>query len=109
LHVDDGSVLVFGMRGNVFRSADLGMSWQKVPLATTASLMGGAQLDDQRILLVGNAGLLALSADRGRTLELHWSPASRGFAQVLEADGRLITVGESGVGELDPAWLSPAR
>ena len=109
LRIDDGSVLVFGMRGNVFRSADLGASWEKVPLGTTASLMGGTQLADGRILLVGNAGLLALSTDRARTLGLHWSPASRGFAQVIEADGRLLAVGESGVSEIDPAWLAAAR
>jgi photosystem II stability/assembly factor-like uncharacterized protein len=109
LRVDDGSVLVFGMRGNVFRSADLGMTWEKLPLATTASLMGGTQLGNGRIILVGNAGLIASSADRGRTLELHWSPASRGFSQVFEADGRMLTVGEAGVGEIDPAWLTAPR
>lgn len=105
LELGDGSVLVFGMRGNVFRTADLGATWEKVPLGTTASLMGGAQLADGRILLVGNTGLLALSTDRGRTLELHWSPASKGFAQVVEADGRLLAVGEGGVSVIDPAWL----
>jgi photosystem II stability/assembly factor-like uncharacterized protein len=105
LEIDDGSVLVFGMRGNVFRTADLGATWEKVPLGTTASLMGGAQLADGRILLVGNTGLLALSTDRGRTLQLHWSPASKGFAQVVEADGRLLAVGEGGVSVIDPAWL----
>ena len=82
LELDDGSVLAFGMRGNVYRTSDLGATWDKVPLGTTASLMGGAQLADGRVLLVGNTGLLALSSDRGRTLELHWSPASKGFAQV---------------------------
>lgn len=105
LAVDDSTVLVFGMRGNVYRTADLGASWEKVALDTTASLMGGAQLADGRVLLVGNVGLLALSLDRCRTLELHWSPASKGFAQVVEADGRLIAVGESGISVIDPAWL----
>ena len=106
LEIDDGAVLVFGMRGNVYRTADLGATWEKVPLSTTASLMGGTQLSDGRVLLVGNTGLLALSTDRGRTLELHWSPASKGFAQVIEADGRLLTVGEAGIGAVDPAWLT---
>ena len=106
LKVDDGTVLVYGMRGNVYRTADLGATWEKVPLATTASLMGGAQLADGRVLLVGNTGLLALSRDRGRTLELHWSPASKGFVQVVEADGRLLAVGEGGISVIDPAWLT---
>jgi photosystem II stability/assembly factor-like uncharacterized protein len=108
LELKDGSILVFGMRGNVYRTTDLGATWQKVELGTTASLMGGAQLKDGRILLVGNTGLLALSTDGGRTLEPHWSPASRGYAQVVEADGRLLTVGEGGVGVIDPSWLAAA-
>ena len=106
LAIDDGSVLVFGMRGNVYRTADLGVTWEKVPLDTTASLMGGAQLEDGTILLLGNTGLLTLSRDRGRTLELHWSPMSRGYAQVIEADGRLLAVGEGGASVIDPAWLA---
>jgi photosystem II stability/assembly factor-like uncharacterized protein len=106
LRLDDGTVLVFGMRGNVYRTSDFGANWEKVPLATTASLMGGVQLTDGHVLLVGNTGLLALSRDRVRTLELHWSPAAKGFAQVVEADGRLLAVGESGVTAIDPAWLA---
>jgi photosystem II stability/assembly factor-like uncharacterized protein len=106
LRLDDGTVLVFGMRGNVYRTADFGANWEKVPLATTASLMGGVQLTDGHLLLVGNTGLLALSRDRARTLELHWSPAAKGFAQVVEADGRLLTVGEAGITAIDPAWLA---
>jgi photosystem II stability/assembly factor-like uncharacterized protein len=106
LRLDDGTVLVFGMRGNVYRTADLGASWEKVPLATTASLMSGVQLTDGHVLLAGNTGLLALSRDRVRTLELHWSPAAKGFAQIVEANGRLLAVGESGVTAIDPAWLA---
>jgi photosystem II stability/assembly factor-like uncharacterized protein len=106
LAVNDGSILVFGMRGNVYRTVELGTSWRKVELGTTASLMAGRQLTDGRVLLVGNNGLLAVSADGGQTLLLRWSPAGKGFAALTEADGRILTVGESGVGTLDPAWLA---
>jgi hypothetical protein len=68
--------------------------------------MGGVQLADGHVLLVGNTGLLALSRDRARTLELHWSPAAKGFAQIVEANDRLLAVGESGVTAIDPAWLA---
>src|SRR5512137_2774378 len=37
----DGVILAFGMRGNVWRSTDLGATWQKLELNTTASLNGG--------------------------------------------------------------------
>jgi photosystem II stability/assembly factor-like uncharacterized protein len=101
-----GALLAFGMRGNVYRTTDLGATWQKVDLATTASLMSGRQLADGRILLVGNSGLLAVSKDDGQTLDLHWSPARRGFAALAETSGEVILVGESGISKLDPAWLT---
>lgn len=139
-------VVVFGMRGNVYRTDDvaaldpaallppepgddaesqpmaespdeygddsmtedegLELNWRKIDIDTTASLMAGRLLSDGRLLLVGNAGLMAVSSDNGQTLELHWVPDSRGLAQVIEADGSLIGVGERGVGKIDPAWLA---
>ena len=59
-----------------------------------------------RILLVGNSGLLAMSRDGGRTLDLHWAPGGRGFSNVVEADGGIILAGESGVTTLNPDWLA---
>jgi photosystem II stability/assembly factor-like uncharacterized protein len=101
----DGAILAFGMRGNVFRSADLGVTWQKIDLNTTASLNAGRQLEDGRVLLVGNAGLLAISQDGAQTLQLHWSPAGRGFAALTEIAGSVVLAGETGITLLDPAWL----
>lgn len=105
LETRSGALLVFGMRGNVYRTEDFGANWQKVDLGTTASLMSGKQLADGRILLVGNSGLLALSNDDGRTLELHWAPPRKGFSALAEVPGNVVLVGEKGVTLLDPAWL----
>ena len=48
LAAKDGSVLAFGMRGNVYRSLDLGTTWQKVETGTTTSFMSGRQLRPDR-------------------------------------------------------------
>lgn len=106
LETRDKALLVFGMRGNVYRTTDLGVTWQKVETGTTASLMSGRQLADGRVLLVGNVGLLAESRDDGQTLELHWSPASRGFASLIETPAGVLLAGESGLTHLDAAWLA---
>jgi photosystem II stability/assembly factor-like uncharacterized protein len=106
LVLKDGALLAFGMRGNVYRTTDLGATWQKVEVGTTASFMYGKQFEDGRVLLVGNIGLLATSKDDGQTLELHWSPAHKGFAAVAEISGQVVLVGETGVTLLDPAWLT---
>jgi len=105
LETRDHALLVFGMRGNVYRTTDLGVTWQKIETGTTTSLMSGRQLADGRILLVGNTGLVARSRDDGRTLKLLWSPAGRGFAAIVEANGGVITAGESGITKLDTSWL----
>lgn len=100
----DGALVIFGMRGNVFRSADNGATWQKIDLGgTTVSLNGGRVLSDGRIVLVGNSGLVVESADNGQTFTLQWSPAGKGFSAIAEVDGGVVVVGESGVGMLDSA------
>jgi len=91
---------------HVYRTTDLGATWQKVETGTTTSLMSARQLADGRILFVGNVGLLAQSRDDGRTVELHWSPASRGFASLIETPAGVLLAGESGVTALDAAWLA---
>jgi photosystem II stability/assembly factor-like uncharacterized protein len=102
----DGALIAFGMRGNVYRTVDVGATWQKVELDTKVSLMAGRLLADGRVLLVGNTGLLAVSKDDGQTLELHWAPSGKGFSAVIEAGGNVILAGEAGVTTLDPAWLA---
>jgi photosystem II stability/assembly factor-like uncharacterized protein len=101
----DGALVLYGMRGSVFRSADGGATWQKVDTGTTATFNGGRLLSDGRIMLVGNAGLVATSTDDGQSFEVRWSPASRGYSAVVESGGRLIVVGEAGAGILDTATL----
>jgi photosystem II stability/assembly factor-like uncharacterized protein len=94
------------MRGNVYRSLDLGTTWQKVETGTTVAFMAGHQLADGRVMLVGNSGLIAQSADGGQRFALHTAQPGKGFAAILEKpDGGIIFAGESGVTPLDPAWL----
>ncbi len=101
----DGSLLLYGMRGSIYRSADAGATWQKIEVHTTASFNGGRVLSDGRIMLVGNAGLVAHSADNGQVFEIEWSTAGKGFSAVAEVPGGVVTVGERGAAVLDPATL----
>jgi photosystem II stability/assembly factor-like uncharacterized protein len=58
------SVLVFGLRGNAFRSADGGKSWQKIETGLQVGLTGSAT-DAGRIVLVSQAGHVLVSTDDG--------------------------------------------
>lgn len=101
-----GAMVIYGMRGTVFRTTD-GISWQKIETGTTTTFNGGARLSDGRILLVGNSGLVAQSSDDGATFDLKWSPAGRGFSGLAEAaGGGIVVVGEGGAGPLDLAALA---
>ena len=58
--------LVFGLRGNIFRSED-GAAWEKIETTTNALLHGGVQLRDGRMILTAGAGELLLSENKGRS------------------------------------------
>ncbi|MDD2736296.1 MAG: YCF48-related protein [Desulfuromonadaceae bacterium] len=60
-----GSVTVFGMRGNVFRSTDVGNSWKKIETGMSLGLIGSTVTTDGRIVLLSQAGRLLVSGDDG--------------------------------------------
>ena len=60
-----GSVLVFGLRGNIFRSTDKGKKWQKVESGESGGILGSTVTEDGRILLVTQSGKLLESKDDG--------------------------------------------
>jgi photosystem II stability/assembly factor-like uncharacterized protein len=64
-----GSVLVFGMRGQVFRSDNGGKSWQKVETGVPAGLTGATITKDGRLVLVSQAGDVLVSKDEGLSFQ----------------------------------------
>ena len=55
-----GDLLLYGMSGRVFRSADGGDSWQEVDSGTEEFLLDGVQLADGRIVLAGLGGVVVV-------------------------------------------------
>lgn len=64
-----GSIVTFGLRGNVFRSADGGASWQKVETGVQAGLTGATVTEDGKIVLVSQGGDLLVSSDNGSSFK----------------------------------------
>jgi photosystem II stability/assembly factor-like uncharacterized protein len=59
------AVIVFGLRGNAFRSTDRGATWHQVETSVQEGLTSGVALGDGGVLLASQAGRLLLSRDGG--------------------------------------------
>ena len=97
--VKPGAVYIYGLRGNVFRSRDKGKSWQALRQDMGAALVGGAFLDDGRLVLVSNDGHLLLSNDDGDIFSRVPISQQMGlFSAVVAVDDHsIIVVGDRGV------------
>ncbi len=98
VQANDGSVLVLGLRGNVFRSPDASLkSWEVVATNTKASMMGATKLADGSIVLSGLSGTMLISRDNGKTFSAMNSGTIKPLsATVPGAANSLTVVGETG-------------
>jgi photosystem II stability/assembly factor-like uncharacterized protein len=92
------SVLVFGLRGNAFRSDDAGKSWTKVDVGLPATIVAGTQAGVGTIVLVDAGGRIVASTDGGRSFIKIPMPANVPVAGITEVgNGRYAIVGPRGV------------
>jgi hypothetical protein len=92
----DGTVLVAGLRGKVFRSSDEGRTFVAVdnPMPVSINEM---RIVGRQLLLVNQAGgLLQASADRSRLIPIELAPGAPLTAVAQAADGALVGVGFAG-------------
>jgi len=105
--LDKGGAVVFGLRGNIFRSED-GTEWEQVESSTKALLHAGLVLADGRLLLAAGAGQLLISTDAGRTFRL-CAIAPDNTATVTSLwqakDGAVLLTSDKGVIRLELADL----
>jgi len=92
---DGHGLVIFGLRGNLFRSADLGASWSKVETNERSALVGAAE-GDGRLLVVAQSGALLSSTDGFQSFQRTGLPMPlTGVAET--GDKRLVLVGLRGV------------
>ena len=70
LALPSGALLACGMRGNVVRSADDGLTWKHLPIADAGSFTGAAVLADGRPVLVGVDGTFVVGDAAGESFRL---------------------------------------
>jgi photosystem II stability/assembly factor-like uncharacterized protein len=93
-----GLVLVYGLRGNVYRSTDAGTSWSKVDIALPVSITAASVDASGRIYLLSQAGHVLLSVDDGLTfISRTQEPLAPVSGAIVTTDNQLIVVGNKGV------------
>lgn len=70
LALPGGALLACGMRGNVVRSMDDGLTWTHLPIADAGSFTGAAVLPDGRPVLVGVDGTFVVGDAAGASFRL---------------------------------------
>jgi len=91
-------VLVYGLRGHVFRSSDSGKSWTQVKTGLEISITAGTATADGRLVLLTQAGHVLVSRDDGVSFhpaeQSHLVPTSAATAQGADS---LVLAGPRGV------------
>lgn len=90
------TLIAAGLRGNVFRSTDLGQSWQEVQHGQTSTL-NSVLTDVDFIYLTGNAGTLLVSQDDGVSFTSMPTQDSKAILNAVAVKDQLIIVTEAGI------------
>jgi photosystem II stability/assembly factor-like uncharacterized protein len=86
------SAVVFGLRGNAFRSGDGGNTWKKIETGLQVGLTGGAA-EAGLIVLVSQAGHVLMSTDDGASFKPLKIEQPLPAAAVLVADKDVVVIG----------------
>lgn len=81
-NANNNTLLVCGLRGNIFRSEDGGDSWSRIESDTTSLLNSFVLTPQKELYLLGNNGVILKSNDLGKT-----------FSKQIESDGKSLIDG----------------
>jgi photosystem II stability/assembly factor-like uncharacterized protein len=96
--VDAGdAVLTYGIKGNLFRTADSGKTWAKMDSKLQNTIVGGATVGPGAVILADQSGHLAMSKDGGNTFGPLQLPQAMPLTGLINAgDGKLGLTGPFG-------------
>ena len=97
------TLLVFGLRGNLYLSRDFGDNWETVADDNKITLSGGSVSADGEVVLVGGVGTVLRSGDGGLSFRHSTLPDRLSLSSALESNGSLIVVGQGGARTLQDA------
>ncbi len=92
-----GTLLVVGLRGNVFRSLKNGVSWEKIPTGTTSSINNIVLSDNGFIYLLGNNGRFLISKDDGKSFASRTQDDGKPLISGVWFNGKIVAVSDIGI------------
>ena len=97
----EGTLLVYGLRGNAYVSLDGGETWEPSETGSRAGFSDAFELDDGRIVLANQAGQLFASSDGGQHFQPLGSLPGMPFAALTQAEsGHLVVASLRGLGHV---------
>lgn len=98
---NDGSIVLGGLRGRMFRTTDEGLTWDEVKKPPTSSIVESELLDDGRLIFVGIGGEILASSDNGANFDaLPLRTGSRIYTVEKGPDGFILVGGPAGIQKL---------
>lgn len=93
----DGSMVIGGLRGNMFRTQDRGATWSKVKKQMSSAIVDSTRLADGRLIAVGIGGEVLVSTDNGAS----FAPVQvTTGGQLYTTSGRIYAVAEGPPGTI---------
>ncbi len=110
IQATDGAVLIYGLRGRIYRSNDTTLSnWKQIDNKSVASLMGSTRLADGTLALAGLSGTVLVSKDNGNSFSVMSSGSTKALSAPLQgAANKLLLIGEAGVRDISLSAAAPA-
>jgi photosystem II stability/assembly factor-like uncharacterized protein len=105
----DGSIIMGGLRGRMYRTTDNGATWTDVKKPLSSAIVDSTRLEDGRLIAVGIGGEVLMSTDNGATFA---SVPVAGPGQLYTTAGRIYAVSEGPPGTLlvgGPSGLSKLK
>ncbi len=97
----DGSILVGGLRGRMFRTSDSGETWLEVEKPATSSMVDSTTLENGNLVFVGMAGEILMSTDDGLSFSLlPLRTGGRIYSVTGGPEGTLLVAGPDGIQKL---------
>jgi photosystem II stability/assembly factor-like uncharacterized protein len=94
----DGAIVLGGLRGRMFRTADVGQTWTVVAKPTTSSMVDSILLADGRLVAIAMAGEVLMSTDDGNSFtQLPLGNKGRIYSVAEGPEGTLLLAGPDGI------------